>query len=124
MDFERLGPEHYGKLKPFFDQQSYPLCGYALSSLIAWGQCIFETGFAIIDDAALFSERRLDDPAVRHLLLPVSPAGFKAPQWLFFVFPRGVSWIFHPSLTFRHSLVLRCLEFLLLRLDPRFFVPV
>ena len=80
--FEVLRPEHYGRLKPFFLGQNEPLSAYALASLLSWSQCIFDTIFACIDDAVIFGERRMDDPARKHLLLPVCPAGPKPPGWL------------------------------------------
>ena len=82
MEFDLLKPEHYPKLKPFFAAQSQPLSAYSLASLISWSQCIFDTIFAIVDDALLFGERRMDDPERKHLLLPVCPNGPKPPAWL------------------------------------------
>jgi len=82
MDFEPLQPEHFASLKPYFAGQRHPLSPYSLASLVAWSQCIFDTLFAVVDDAVLFAERRMDDPNRKHLLLPVSPAGLKPPAWL------------------------------------------
>lgn len=82
MNLEPLQPEHYARLKPFFAAQRHPLSPYSLASLIVWSQCIFDTLFFLVDDAALFAERRLDDPRQRHLLLPVCPTGLKPPAWL------------------------------------------
>ncbi len=82
MEFELLKPEHYGRLKPFFARQQHSLSTYSLSSLIVWSQCIVDTLFAVEGDALLFAERRMDDPNRKHLLLPVSSAALKSPQWL------------------------------------------
>ena len=82
MDFDLLKPGHYPKLKPFFAGQSQPLSAYSLASLISWSQCIFDTIFTVVDAAALFGERRMDDPDRKHLLLPVCPNGPKPPAWL------------------------------------------
>ncbi len=82
MEFELLQPKHYSKLKPFFAGQQQALSIYSLPSLIVWSQCIVDTLFAVEGDAVLFAERRMDDPDRKHLLLPLSPAGLKSPQWL------------------------------------------
>ena len=82
MEFELLKAEHYGRLKPFFVRQSHALSTYSLSSLIVWSQCIVDTLFAVQEDALLFAERRMDAPRLKHLLLPLCPAGLKPPTWL------------------------------------------
>ncbi|MBI5241362.1 MAG: DUF2156 domain-containing protein [Elusimicrobia bacterium] len=82
MDFDLLKPEHYPALKPYFAAQSQPLSAYSLASLVSWSQCIFDTVFAVVGDALLVGERRMDDPERRHLLLPVCPNGPKPPAWL------------------------------------------
>ena len=82
MDFELLKPEHYSRLKPFFAAQSQPLSAYSLASLTSWSQCLYDTIFALADDAVLFGERRMDDPDCKHLILPACPNGPKPPPWL------------------------------------------
>ncbi|OGS36515.1 MAG: hypothetical protein A3J82_01660 [Elusimicrobia bacterium RIFOXYA2_FULL_69_6] len=82
MDFDLLKPEHYPRLKPYFAAQSQPLSAYSLASLVSWSQCIFDTVFAEVGDALLIGERRMDDPARKHLLLPACPNGPKPPAWL------------------------------------------
>ncbi|MFA6002934.1 MAG: phosphatidylglycerol lysyltransferase domain-containing protein [Elusimicrobiota bacterium] len=82
MQFELLGAQHYPRLKAFFVGQRLELSTYSLPSLVVWSQCVFDTMFAVVEDAVLFAERRMDDPERRHLLLPVSASGFKDPDWL------------------------------------------
>ncbi|MDD5656324.1 MAG: phosphatidylglycerol lysyltransferase domain-containing protein [Elusimicrobia bacterium] len=82
MRLEPLRPSHYAELAPYFAAQQQPLSVYSLASLIAWSQCIYDTFFAVDDGAAIFVERRMDDPRVGRLLLPVCPGGLKPPAWV------------------------------------------
>jgi len=71
MDFRLLKPEDVPKLKGFFARQAYPLSPYSLSTAAMWNQCILDTVFAVRGDAVILAEVSREDPAKRHLLLPV-----------------------------------------------------
>ena len=79
MELEMLRPEHYQRLKPCFAGPGLPLSTYSLASLIMWSQCIFDTLFAVEGDAVFIAEMRMDDPHLKHLLLPVSPGQSPPP---------------------------------------------
>ncbi len=79
--FSPITLSDYPTLKPFFNDQSFPLCAYSLSSLIVWSTKLFQPYSAVIDGDALAIA--LEYNAIyeqnRHLILPVSPEGRTFP---------------------------------------------
>ena len=45
--FNRLKPEDYPALKPYFEKHRYPLCEYSLASIIIWNRCLYEVSWKL-----------------------------------------------------------------------------
>lgn len=82
MKFAPLTPAEYGRMKPFFVNQRYPLCSYSLATIMAWNNCIFDAYYAVEGDALFISEIKTGDPRKKHLFLPVSGAREYPPSGL------------------------------------------
>jgi len=82
MNFKKLEVADYAALKPYFDPIPYRLSIYSLPSLIAWGDCVFETRYAVEGDLLVIANESQLRPDDRHLILPVSPGGDPSPERL------------------------------------------
>ena len=75
--FNRLKPEDYPVLKPYFEKHRYPLCEYSLASIIIWNRCLYEVSWKLDGDLLLLAETDIEPPAARRLLMPV-PCPFRS----------------------------------------------
>ena len=66
-------PSDYAAYKPYFSAQQYTLCGYALSSIIAWSNEEYQPFGAFADDALIVAAEFATERENRHLILPISP---------------------------------------------------
>ena len=82
MKFAPLTPAEYARMKPFFENQRYPLCSYSLATIMAWNNCIFDAYYAVEGDAVFISEIKTGAPCKKHLFLPVSGAREYPPSGL------------------------------------------
>ncbi|BBO67916.1 hypothetical protein DSCA_18460 [Desulfosarcina alkanivorans] len=73
--------DHY-RYRPFFENQRYSLCAYALSSIIAWTNKEYQPFGAEFDDAFIVAAEFEAETANRHLLLPISPQREFSPEEL------------------------------------------
>ncbi|MBI4351866.1 MAG: DUF2156 domain-containing protein [Elusimicrobia bacterium] len=74
--FNRLKPEDYPALKPYFEKHRYPLCEYSPASIIIWNRCLYEVSWKLDGDLLLIAETDIEPPAARRLLMPV-PCPFR-----------------------------------------------
>lgn len=72
----------YAQLKPYFQDQRYPLCTYSLPSIIAWTNDNFSPGWTVMDGALVVGAEFRHPKDSRHLILPVSPGKEFAPEEL------------------------------------------
>jgi len=82
MNFKKLGVADYPALRPYFDPMPYRLSVYSLPSLIAWGNCVFETHYAAEGGLLVIANESRLRPDDRHLILPVSPGADPSPEQL------------------------------------------
>lgn len=81
--FNKITPRDYGRLKPFFDGQRYPLCPYSLASMIIWSGCVHEAFYREEGGALYLSEVDIEEPRQGRLLLPIlRPFRFPTPREL------------------------------------------
>ncbi|MBC2710258.1 MAG: DUF2156 domain-containing protein [Desulfosarcina sp.] len=73
MNFKQLTPPDYTTYRHYFDNQRYPLCGYSLSSIIAWTNTEYKPLGAEFEGAFIVAAEFETDKKNRHLLLPISP---------------------------------------------------
>lgn len=73
MKFKHMLPSDFAAYKPYFKDQQYMLCGYALSSIIAWSNEEYQPFGAVRDDALIVAAEFATEREHRHLILPVSP---------------------------------------------------
>jgi hypothetical protein len=83
MDFKHMVPHDFAAYKPFFSAQQYTLCGYALSSIIAWSNEEYQPFGAFRDDALIVAAEFATKCENRHLILPISPKREYQPEELF-----------------------------------------
>ncbi len=69
--FNRLKPEDYPALKPYFEKHRYPLCEYSIASIIVWNRCLYEVSWRLDGDLLLLAETDIEPPAAKRLLMPV-----------------------------------------------------
>ena len=82
MDFKTLTPADFATYKPYFADQRYRLCDYALASIIAWQNAFYHPLVAVHDGFLVVAAEFAKDPDQRHLMLPISPGGGMAPERL------------------------------------------
>jgi len=82
MIFKHMIPSDFAAYKPYFSGQRYPLCGYALSSIIAWSNEEYQPFGAFHDDALIVAAEFATEREHRHLILPISPEKEYQPQEL------------------------------------------
>ncbi|OGS07221.1 MAG: hypothetical protein A2270_11265 [Elusimicrobia bacterium RIFOXYA12_FULL_51_18] len=70
--FKQLKIADYPLLRNFFDIDSWPLCEYALSSIIAWNHCVYDVYYRLEGNLLFISEIEIDKPENRRLLLPLT----------------------------------------------------
>ena len=73
MKFKHMVPPDYAAYRPYFKDQRYTLCGYALSSIIAWSNEAYQPFGAVKDDALIVAAEFATEREHRHLILPISP---------------------------------------------------
>ena len=73
MHFKHMVPSDFAAYKPYFSQQRYSLCGYALSSIIAWSNEEYQPFGIFTDDALIVAAEFATEREHRHLILPISP---------------------------------------------------
>jgi uncharacterized protein len=72
----------YPRLVSLFKDQRYRLCGYSLSSIIAWSNDNYQPLGAVVDDALIVAAEFNRKPEYRHLILPISPSRWFTPEAL------------------------------------------
>jgi hypothetical protein len=82
MNFIELTPPDFARYNPYFENQRYDLCAYALSSIIAWSNREYKPYGAVHKDALVVAAEFESDRKSRHLLLPVCPQRMFAPAEL------------------------------------------
>ena len=83
MDFKHMIPPDYAAYKPYCSAQRYPLCGYALSSIIAWSNEEYQPFGKVIDGVLVVAAEFATERENRHLILPISPDREYRPRELF-----------------------------------------
>ena len=83
MDFKHMVPSDFAAYKPYFSGQRYKLCGYALSSIIAWSNEEYQPFGAVADDALIVAAEFATEREHRHLILPVAPDREYSPRELY-----------------------------------------
>ena len=83
MDFKHMVPPDYAAYKPYFKKQRYTLCGYALSSIIAWSNEEYQPFGMVRDGALIVAAEFSTERQHRHLILPISPQREYEPRELF-----------------------------------------
>lgn len=73
MNFKHMLPSDVAVYKPYFSAQQYTLCGYALSSIIAWSNEEYQPFGGFRDDALVVAAEFAIEREHRHLILPISP---------------------------------------------------
>ena len=82
MKFNQMVPSQYSEYKKFFKNQRYPLCGYALSSIIAWSSEAYQPYGAVHGDALIVKAEFTTETHNRHMILPISPERAFSPEEL------------------------------------------
>lgn len=82
MNFTPLTVSEYDTLKPLFADQPYNLCIYSPSSLISWSNRTFKSFYAMRNGILFIACERQDQPADRHLILPISAQKVYSPSEL------------------------------------------
>ncbi len=82
MKFTQMIPSEYSGYKKFFKNQRYPLCGYALSSIIAWSGDAYKPYGAVHGDALIVKVEFATETQNRHMILPISPEREFSPEEL------------------------------------------
>ncbi len=80
MTFEHLTPNHYHMLSPFFKEQTFELCYYSLSSLIAWSHSKAYTFYKRYNNLLVLGRNFPQKPHENHLLMPMVLSGWAAPS--------------------------------------------
>jgi hypothetical protein len=82
MNFKQLMPRDHDHYRPYFHNQRYPLCSYALSSIIAWTNTEYQPLGAEFENAFIVAAEFEKVKKNRHLLLPISPErDFRRTNW-------------------------------------------
>ncbi len=76
-------PSDFAAYTPYFNAQQYTLCGYALSSIIAWSNEEYQPFGAVVDDALIVAAEFATERENRHLILPISLKREYGPGELF-----------------------------------------
>lgn len=79
---KHLIPEDYHEYASFFRDLRYHLCGYALSSIMAWSNREYQPYGMIRGDALIVAAEFATDRQNRHLILPISPDTEYTPEAL------------------------------------------
>jgi hypothetical protein len=82
MIFEPMVPQDFNLYRPFFENQRYPLCAYALSSIIAWSNEEYKPVGTEFDGALIVGAEFKKMKKNRHLILPISPQKEFSPDEL------------------------------------------
>ena len=82
MNFKHMVPSDFAAYKPYFSKQRYTLCGYALSSIIAWSNEEYQPFGAFADDALIVAAEFATEQEHRHLILPIAPEKEYEPREL------------------------------------------
>jgi hypothetical protein len=82
MNFKQLMPRDHDHYRPYFHNQRYPLCSYALSSIIAWTNTEYQPLGAEFENAFIVAAEFEKVKKNRHLLLPISPERDFSPDEL------------------------------------------
>ena len=80
--FTHLTPRDYVTYRPYFENQRYQLCAYALSSIIAWSNAEYRPFGARYQDAFIVAAEFETQKQNRHILLPISPQRMFTPEEL------------------------------------------
>lgn len=83
MNFKKLLPSDYSKLKKFFVHQQYELSAYSLTSIIAWSTEFFHPRGAVDGDTLFVGAEFTKTPDRRHLIMPISINSEYSPEKLY-----------------------------------------
>ncbi len=72
MEPQQLKISDYESLKPYFENQNYNLCVYALPSILAWTSSCYQP-YGVVKDGALVVCARFSKPEYNHIILPIMP---------------------------------------------------
>ncbi len=82
INFKPLKPIDHDNYRSYFKNQRYPLCAYALSSIIAWTNKEYKPFGAEFEGAFIVASEFEKEKKNRHLLLPISPEREFSPDEL------------------------------------------
>ena len=82
MNFTHLTAPDFDRYRPYFENQRYELCAYALSSIIAWSNSEYKPYGAEYAGAFVVAAEFNTQEENRHLLLPISPQRMFEPEEL------------------------------------------
>ena len=80
MKFQRLTVEDHDRLKPYFERQPWELCAYSLPSLLSWTTTQYHPVGLEIDDSLVVAANFPSNPALDHMILPISPERVWTPE--------------------------------------------
>ena len=82
MELKPLTPQDYPYYKKYFINQPYHLCGYSLSSIIAWQNFDYQAMAGIWKDTLIVAAEFRKNKSKRHLILPIAPPEVFPPEQL------------------------------------------
>ena len=81
-DLTPLLPGHIAELKPYFKEQSNPLCGYSLAALIIWKTHVYYPAFTMDKENVVIAGLFPSTPDKSYLILPVPEGTAWSPERL------------------------------------------
>jgi len=82
MELKALTPEDYPDYRKYFNKQTYHLCTYSLSSIIAWRNSDYQPMAGIRNDTLIIAAEFRNTRSKRHLILPIAPPEDFPPEQL------------------------------------------
>jgi len=82
MNFKPVEVPDYDTLKKYFAQHPYNLSVYSPASIIAWSNGIYQAKYTFLDGICFIVNDAEENPADRHLILPVSGQRYCSPSEL------------------------------------------
>jgi len=83
MQLKPITPADYTELKPFFENQQYRLCEYALPLVIVWSNIEYRPYGAVDGESLIVAAEFCIHKENRHLILPISPTKRHTPEDLY-----------------------------------------
>ncbi|MEJ2642784.1 MAG: phosphatidylglycerol lysyltransferase domain-containing protein [Desulfosarcinaceae bacterium] len=79
MELKRITPRDFAVYKPYFLDQRYRLCDYALASIIAWQNQYYHPRVGVWDGFLVVGAEFTQAPNKRHLMMPIGPQQAELP---------------------------------------------